>query len=67
MPRRPSCSPQSRCSIAVTDRYFQDNQEAQVVPADAQGGGAAHALDTGAADRLWEYAEDTVRACSKAQ
>lgn len=44
------------------------HQEAQVVPADAQGDGvAAHALDTGAADRVWEYAEDTVRAWSKAQ
>jgi hypothetical protein len=53
---------------AVTGRYFEDNQEAQVVPADAQGGGvAAHALDPGAADRLWEYAGDTVRAWSQAQ
>ncbi|GGN62307.1 oxidoreductase [Streptomyces albiflavescens] len=52
----------------VTGRYFEDNQEAEVARADAEGGGvAAHALDLAAADRLWEYAEDTVRAWSKAQ
>jgi NAD(P)-dependent dehydrogenase (short-subunit alcohol dehydrogenase family) len=51
---------------SVTGRYFEDNQEAQVVRPDEEGGGvAAHALDPEAADRLWEYTEDTVRAWSK--
>ncbi|MBG6066871.1 SDR family NAD(P)-dependent oxidoreductase [Micromonospora ureilytica] len=43
----------------VGGRYFDDNQEAEVVPGgpDATGGVAAHALDPAAADRLWAYAE----------
>ncbi|GAA2329938.1 SDR family NAD(P)-dependent oxidoreductase [Streptomyces kunmingensis] len=49
----------------VTGRYFEDNQEAPVVTGaeDEQivGGVAAHALDTEAADRLWEYASAVVR------
>ncbi|WP_329284556.1 SDR family NAD(P)-dependent oxidoreductase [Streptomyces sp. NBC_01455] len=42
----------------VTGRYFEDNQEASLA-ADGSatpGGVAAHALDPGAADRLWQYA-----------
>ncbi|ATO17901.1 oxidoreductase [Micromonospora sp. WMMA2032] len=43
----------------VTGRYFDDNQEADVVAGgpEATGGVAAHAVDPAAADRLWEYAE----------
>lgn len=46
----------------VSGRYFDDNQEAAVVPGgpDATGGVAAHALDPDAADRLWTYAEKAV-------
>ncbi|MBZ9645912.1 hypothetical protein [Streptomyces sp. PSKA30] len=51
----------------VTGRYFEDNQEAQVVQGDEERSGvAAHALDPGAADRLWDYAEDAVRTWSTA-
>ncbi|MFE6286206.1 SDR family NAD(P)-dependent oxidoreductase [Streptomyces sp. NPDC057877] len=44
----------------VTGRYFEDNQEAPVLPDDSDepGGVAAHALDPATADRLWEYAAD---------
>ncbi|MFI5485118.1 SDR family NAD(P)-dependent oxidoreductase [Micromonospora echinaurantiaca] len=43
----------------VTGRYFDDNQEAEVVAGgpEATGGVAAHAVDPAAADRLWAYAE----------
>ncbi|KAB1948579.1 SDR family NAD(P)-dependent oxidoreductase [Micromonospora sp. ALFpr18c] len=46
----------------VSGRYFNDNQEAEIVPGgpDATGGVAAHALDPAAADRLWTYAEKAV-------
>ncbi|MEW2430951.1 SDR family NAD(P)-dependent oxidoreductase [Micromonospora sp. NPDC047644] len=46
----------------VGGRYFDDNQEAEVVPGgpDATGGVAAHAVDSAAADRLWAYAEKTL-------
>ncbi|KKK05146.1 SDR family NAD(P)-dependent oxidoreductase [Micromonospora sp. HK10] len=46
----------------VTGRYFDDNQEAEVVAggAEATGGVAAHAVDPAAADRLWAYAEQTL-------
>ncbi|MGW1006986.1 hypothetical protein [Streptomyces sp. NPDC002520] len=48
---------------AVTGRYFEDNQEAQVVQADAEGDDVAtHALDPAATGRLCEYAADAVRA-----
>ncbi|MDG4808870.1 SDR family NAD(P)-dependent oxidoreductase [Micromonospora sp. WMMD1120] len=48
----------------VSGRYFEDNQEAPVVPGgpDATGGVAAHAMDPVAADRLWAYAEQTLAA-----
>ncbi|MEU7850764.1 SDR family NAD(P)-dependent oxidoreductase [Micromonospora parva] len=48
----------------VGGRYFDDNQEAEVVAGgpDATGGVAAHALDPAAADRLWAYAEKTLAA-----
>ncbi|MCM0675276.1 SDR family NAD(P)-dependent oxidoreductase [Micromonospora phytophila] len=43
----------------VTGRYFEDNQEAEVVPGgpEATAGVAEHAMDPAAADRLWAYAE----------
>ncbi|MCZ7375819.1 SDR family NAD(P)-dependent oxidoreductase [Micromonospora sp. WMMC250] len=46
----------------VSGRYFDDNQEAEVVPGgpDATGGVAAHAMDPAAADRLWAYAEEAL-------
>ncbi|MBM0230954.1 SDR family NAD(P)-dependent oxidoreductase [Micromonospora sp. STR1_7] len=46
----------------VSGRYFDDNQEAEVVPGgpDATAGVAAHALDPAAADRLWAYTEKAV-------
>ncbi|MFR9775400.1 SDR family NAD(P)-dependent oxidoreductase [Micromonospora sp. MS34] len=46
----------------VTGRYFDDNQEAEVVAGgpEATGGVAAHAVDVAAADRLWAYAEQTL-------
>ncbi|MER7458176.1 SDR family NAD(P)-dependent oxidoreductase [Micromonospora sp. NPDC126480] len=41
----------------VTGRYFEDNQELEVVAGpDATGGVGAHAVDPAAADRLWAYA-----------
>ncbi|MGV9765094.1 SDR family NAD(P)-dependent oxidoreductase [Micromonospora tulbaghiae] len=42
----------------VTGRYFDDNQEVEVVAGgpEATGGVAAHAVDPAAADRLWAYA-----------
>lgn len=48
----------------VTGRYFEDNQEARFVegPEGTPGGVAAHALDPKAADRLWDYASETVAA-----
>ncbi|MFI7606176.1 SDR family NAD(P)-dependent oxidoreductase [Micromonospora sp. NPDC049366] len=48
----------------VTGRYFDDNQEAEVVVGgpEATGGVAAHALDVAAADRLWTYAEQALAA-----
>ncbi|SFN06419.1 hypothetical protein SAMN05421805_102447 [Saccharopolyspora antimicrobica] len=45
----------------VTGRYFEDNQEAQIVQGDRPGGVAAHALDPVAADRLRECAEAAIR------
>ncbi|MFI2429182.1 SDR family NAD(P)-dependent oxidoreductase [Streptomyces sp. NPDC018955] len=47
----------------VTGRYFEDNQEAPVVTADDErpGGVADHAVDTEAADRLWDHATAAVR------
>ncbi|MFZ4143854.1 SDR family NAD(P)-dependent oxidoreductase [Streptomyces griseoincarnatus] len=46
----------------VTGRYFEDNQEAPTVTDENPTGGvAAHAVDPGAADRLWEYAAKTLR------
>lgn len=46
----------------VTGRYFEDNQEAEVVPGgpDAMTGVAEHAVDPAAADRLWTYAEQVL-------
>ncbi|SCG77403.1 NAD(P)-dependent dehydrogenase, short-chain alcohol dehydrogenase family [Micromonospora humi] len=46
----------------VTGRYFEDNQEAAVVPGgpDATSGVAEHAVDPAAADRLWAYAEQVI-------
>ncbi|SCF24853.1 SDR family NAD(P)-dependent oxidoreductase [Micromonospora mirobrigensis] len=43
----------------VTGRYFEDNQEVEVVPGGpgTTGGVAAHAVDPAAADRLWAYSE----------
>ncbi|WP_435586391.1 SDR family NAD(P)-dependent oxidoreductase [Micromonospora aurantiaca (nom. illeg.)] len=43
----------------VTGRYFDDNQEVDVVAGgpEATGGVAAHAVAPAAADRLWEWAE----------
>ncbi|MER7569302.1 SDR family NAD(P)-dependent oxidoreductase [Streptomyces sp. NPDC097941] len=52
----------SPLTAGVTGRYFENNQEAEVVPGD-QGeasGVAAHAVDPAAADRLWEYATETI-------
>ncbi|MEE6261774.1 SDR family NAD(P)-dependent oxidoreductase [Plantactinospora sonchi] len=48
----------------VTGRYFEDNQEAEVVVGgpEATGGVARHALDPAAADRLWTYAETALAA-----
>lgn len=48
----------------VTGRYFEDNQEAQVVDGDEgrPGGVAAHAVDPVAADRLWDRALCALRA-----
>lgn len=46
----------------VTGRYFENNQEAEVV-AGGQGessGVAAHAVDPTAADRLWDYATEAI-------
>ncbi|MFC7246009.1 SDR family NAD(P)-dependent oxidoreductase [Catellatospora aurea] len=42
----------------VTGRYFDDNQEAQVVDGgpQAKAGVAAHAVDQATADQLWAYA-----------
>ncbi|MEV1023179.1 SDR family NAD(P)-dependent oxidoreductase [Streptomyces sp. NPDC050264] len=47
----------------VTGRYFEDNQEARTVQGreDEPGGVAAHARDSQAADRLWEYGTDALR------
>ncbi|MBY8874273.1 SDR family NAD(P)-dependent oxidoreductase [Micromonospora sp. PLK6-60] len=46
----------------ITGRYFEDNQELEVVAGgpDATGGVAAHAVDPAAADRLWAYAEQAL-------
>ncbi|MDH6462708.1 NAD(P)-dependent dehydrogenase (short-subunit alcohol dehydrogenase family) [Micromonospora sp. A200] len=43
----------------VTGRYFEDNQESEVVPGgpEPMTGVAEHAVDPTAADRLWAYAE----------
>ncbi|MFE4690189.1 SDR family NAD(P)-dependent oxidoreductase [Streptomyces sp. NPDC056749] len=48
----------------VTGRYFEDNQEARTVRGDdgRPGGVGAHALDPAAADRLWAYGADALRA-----
>ncbi|MEU1528642.1 SDR family NAD(P)-dependent oxidoreductase [Streptomyces fagopyri] len=48
----------------VTGRYFEDNEEARLVrgPEERPGGVAAHALDPGAADRLWDHATAVVDA-----
>jgi NAD(P)-dependent dehydrogenase (short-subunit alcohol dehydrogenase family) len=48
----------------VTGRYFEDNQEADVIE-NTEGhnsGVAAHAIDSGIASQLWEYSEPTLRA-----
>ncbi|MEU3792527.1 SDR family NAD(P)-dependent oxidoreductase [Streptomyces fructofermentans] len=48
----------------VSGRYFEDNQQAPV-SADGEsvpGSVASHALDREAADRLWHYASDALRA-----
>ncbi|MEH0937610.1 SDR family NAD(P)-dependent oxidoreductase [Micromonospora psammae] len=46
----------------VTGRYFEDNQEAAVVPGgpEPMTGVAEHAVDPAAADRLWAYAEEVL-------
>ncbi|MBM0224646.1 MULTISPECIES: SDR family NAD(P)-dependent oxidoreductase [Micromonospora] len=46
----------------VTGRYFEDNQEAEVVPGgpDPAAGVAEHAVDPVAADWLWAYAEQVL-------
>lgn len=46
----------------ITGRYFENNQEAEVVPGDRgeSSGVAAHAVDKTAADRLWDYAMDAI-------
>ncbi|MFE9694919.1 SDR family NAD(P)-dependent oxidoreductase [Micromonospora sp. NPDC005806] len=46
----------------VTGRYFEDNQETEMVAGgrEATGGVAAHAMDQAAADRLWAYAEQAL-------
>ncbi|MEU2351573.1 SDR family NAD(P)-dependent oxidoreductase [Streptomyces misionensis] len=46
----------------VTGRYFEDNQEAPVTADPAGPGVAAHALDPGTAERLWEYASGVLAA-----
>ncbi|MEH0821680.1 MULTISPECIES: SDR family NAD(P)-dependent oxidoreductase [unclassified Micromonospora] len=48
----------------VTGRYFEDNQEAEVVPGGPEPatGVAEHAVDPAAADRLWAYAEQVLDA-----
>ncbi|MEU0684041.1 SDR family NAD(P)-dependent oxidoreductase [Streptomyces albogriseolus] len=47
----------------VTGRYFEDNQEARIVTGEENpaGGVAAHAVDPGTADRLWDYATEALR------
>lgn len=47
----------------VTGRYFEDNQESEVVDGgpDVMAGVAQWSLDPAAADRLWEYALPVVR------
>lgn len=47
----------------VTGRYFEDNQESEVVDGgpDAMAGVAKWSVDPGAADRLWDYALPVVR------
>lgn len=47
----------------VTGRYFEDNQEAEVIveTVGRTSGVAAHAVDTGAASRLWDEAEAVLR------
>jgi NAD(P)-dependent dehydrogenase (short-subunit alcohol dehydrogenase family) len=45
----------------VTGRYFEDNQESPVTIDGTGDGVAAHALDPGNADRLWDLAEDALR------
>ncbi|MEH0844511.1 SDR family NAD(P)-dependent oxidoreductase [Micromonospora sp. CPCC 205711] len=46
----------------VTGLYFEDNQEASVVPGgpEPMTGVAEHAVDPAAADRLWAYAEQVL-------
>ncbi|MGC5022373.1 hypothetical protein [Micromonospora sp. DT47] len=45
----------------MSGRYFDDNQEAEVVPGGPEAtGGVAHAVDPAVADRLWAYAEKTL-------
>ncbi|MEN3616054.1 SDR family NAD(P)-dependent oxidoreductase [Plantactinospora sp. ZYX-F-223] len=48
--------------VGVTGRYFEDNQEAEVVPGgpEPMTGVAEHAVDPAAADRLWAYAEQVL-------
>ena len=49
----------------VSGRYFEDNQEAEVVPAGSERPGVAEwSVDPGAADRLWDYATATVAKAS---
>jgi len=45
----------------ITGHYFEDNQQAAVTDATATGGVAAHAIDPGNADRLWNYSEPYAR------
>lgn len=47
----------------VTGRYFEDNQESEVVDGgpDVMAGVAKWSVDPGAADRLWDYALPVVR------
>lgn len=48
----------------VTGRYFEENQEAGIVPGGPEptAGVAEHAVDPAAADRLWAYAEQVLDA-----
>ncbi|MFE2645913.1 hypothetical protein ACFXDO_25580 [Streptomyces nigra] len=47
----------------MTGRYFEDNQESEVVDGgpDVMAGVAKRSVDADAADRLWDYALPVVR------